>query len=190
MLNETAMLASAAAISSSASRYVSVSRPSPPYSSGVTMPRKPSLPSSSITSRANRLVRSHSAANGSILARAKSRASSTIWRWTSERPGASSTVDMEPPAALAAQAARRDHRAQQRAGPVLVVAQVAVQHLEGRETDIEPDQVGERERTLRVIHPQLHHGVDRLRDRKSTRLNSSHSSISYAVLCLKQKKTI
>src|SRR5689334_23945201 len=28
----------------------------------------------------------------------------------------------------------------------------------------------------------------RLRDRKSTRLNSSHSSISYAVFCLKKKK--
>src|SRR5689334_24086495 len=28
------------------------------------------------------------------------------------------------------------------------------------------------------------------RDRKSTRLNSSHSSISYAVFCLKKKKTI
>src|SRR3989337_3731550 len=27
------------------------------------------------------------------------------------------------------------------------------------------------------------------RDRKSTRLNSSHGSISYAVFCLKQKKT-
>src|SRR5438309_4004082 len=28
-----------------------------------------------------------------------------------------------------------------------------------------------------------------VRDRKSTRLNSSHSSISYAVFCLKKKKT-
>src|SRR4051812_49821504 len=28
----------------------------------------------------------------------------------------------------------------------------------------------------------------RLRDRKSTRLNSSHMSISYAVFCLKKKK--
>src|SRR5689334_23390103 len=28
----------------------------------------------------------------------------------------------------------------------------------------------------------------RTRDRKSTRLNSSHSSISYAVFCLKKKK--
>src|SRR5689334_23744520 len=31
-----------------------------------------------------------------------------------------------------------------------------------------------------------HHSFDR--DRKSTRLNSSHSSISYAVFCLKKKK--
>src|SRR5689334_23486792 len=30
---------------------------------------------------------------------------------------------------------------------------------------------------------------DKLQDRKSTRLNSSHSSISYAVFCLKKKKT-
>src|SRR2546430_7463461 len=29
-----------------------------------------------------------------------------------------------------------------------------------------------------------------LADRKSTRLNSSHSQISYAVFCLKKKKTI
>src|SRR3712207_7763434 len=31
----------------------------------------------------------------------------------------------------------------------------------------------------------LHHG-----DRKSTRLNSSHANISYAVFCLKKKKTL
>src|SRR5256885_5024135 len=30
---------------------------------------------------------------------------------------------------------------------------------------------------------------ERLRDRKSTRLNSSHLVISYAVFCLKKKKT-
>src|SRR5258708_19729086 len=34
----------------------------------------------------------------------------------------------------------------------------------------------------------LHRG--RLQDRKSTRLNSSHQIISYAVFCLKKKKTI
>src|SRR2546430_10324965 len=32
-------------------------------------------------------------------------------------------------------------------------------------------------------------GQSKPRDRKSTRLNSSHSQISYAVFCLKKKKT-
>src|SRR5438270_9418885 len=32
--------------------------------------------------------------------------------------------------------------------------------------------------------------LERLRDRKSTRLNSSHSQISYAVFCLKKKNNI
>src|SRR5689334_24763469 len=32
------------------------------------------------------------------------------------------------------------------------------------------------------------HAIARLEDRKSTRLNSSHSSISYAVFCWKKKK--
>src|SRR3712207_7308045 len=31
---------------------------------------------------------------------------------------------------------------------------------------------------------------DRTRDRKSTRLNSSHANISYAVFCLKKKKKL
>src|SRR5436309_10829754 len=33
------------------------------------------------------------------------------------------------------------------------------------------------------------HEADRAQDRKSTRLNSSHVKISYAVFCLKKKKT-
>src|SRR3712207_8994743 len=36
---------------------------------------------------------------------------------------------------------------------------------------------------LPALRPQ------RARDRKSTRLNSSHANISYAVFCLKKKKT-
>src|SRR5688572_33214084 len=32
--------------------------------------------------------------------------------------------------------------------------------------------------------------LDRRQDRKSTRLNSSHSQISYAVFCLKKKKNL
>src|SRR5438067_4460302 len=35
--------------------------------------------------------------------------------------------------------------------------------------------------------PVAEHGRDQLGDRKSTRLNSSHVSISYAVFCLKKK---
>src|SRR2546430_10660102 len=37
-----------------------------------------------------------------------------------------------------------------------------------------------------ILRSHLHHGR---RDRKSTRLNSSHSQISYAVFCLKKKNT-
>src|SRR3712207_7129982 len=37
-----------------------------------------------------------------------------------------------------------------------------------------------------IADPFLIHG---LQDRKSTRLNSSHANISYAVFCLKKKKT-
>src|SRR5688572_32695970 len=39
-------------------------------------------------------------------------------------------------------------------------------------------------------HRQIHVPVDLIveEDRKSTRLNSSHSQISYAVFCLKKKK--
>src|SRR2546430_5567601 len=37
-------------------------------------------------------------------------------------------------------------------------------------------------------NPQARIGAGYLSDRKSTRLNSSHSQISYAVFCLKKKK--
>src|SRR5262245_63439471 len=40
---------------------------------------------------------------------------------------------------------------------------------------------------LDLVVPARRH--DRHRDRKSTRLNSSHLGISYAVFCLKKKKT-
>src|SRR2546430_6722520 len=50
-----------------------------------------------------------------------------------------------------------------------------------------PDIISERLKTLFEL-PQLRHGclIDSA-DRKSTRLNSSHSQISYAVFCLKKK---
>src|SRR3712207_8495976 len=37
-------------------------------------------------------------------------------------------------------------------------------------------------------HPRRHHREPEEADRKSTRLNSSHANISYAVFCLKKKK--
>src|SRR5436190_22973166 len=36
----------------------------------------------------------------------------------------------------------------------------------------------------------VHHRINGVLDRKSTRLNSSHTVISYAVFCLKKKKEI
>src|SRR5438309_3312809 len=45
-----------------------------------------------------------------------------------------------------------------------------------------------------AVRPPYHRGRAEVRfvtaDRKSTRLNSSHSSISYAVFCLKKKRPI
>src|SRR3712207_7101153 len=45
------------------------------------------------------------------------------------------------------------------------------------------------ERPERRGHVREHAGLGG-EDRKSTRLNSSHANISYAVFCLKKKKTI
>src|SRR5438067_191537 len=44
------------------------------------------------------------------------------------------------------------------------------------------------EDALHLARHARHREDVRLRDRKSTRLNSSHVSISYAVFCLKKKK--
>src|SRR2546430_5972366 len=49
----------------------------------------------------------------------------------------------------------------------------------------------QRRRNVAVHHAGVHdRSRIRLRDRKSTRLNSSHSQISYAVFCLKKKADI
>src|SRR5688572_31998927 len=48
-----------------------------------------------------------------------------------------------------------------------------------RHAERDPHHRGQRERA---------HDLDGREDRKSTRLNSSHSQISYAVFCLKKKK--
>src|SRR3712207_6924538 len=43
---------------------------------------------------------------------------------------------------------------------------------------------------LNLLLPGAYRRGDAHIDRKSTRLNSSHANISYAVFCLKKKKTI
>src|SRR5260221_3301872 len=43
--------------------------------------------------------------------------------------------------------------------------------------------------TAREVMPPWTHHANQGIDRKSTRLNSSHTVISYAVFCLKKKKT-
>src|SRR3712207_7186683 len=73
-------------------------------------------------------------------------------------------------------------------GPVVVGGSVvALQEAQQAEhLEVEPDQADQdAERggpgvALRKTHPQ---------DRKSTRLNSSHANISYAVFCLKKKNS-
>src|SRR3712207_7305202 len=49
---------------------------------------------------------------------------------------------------------------------------------------VRQERLGHVERSEQV---DVHHPVE---DRKSTRLNSSHANISYAVFCLKKKKSI
>src|SRR2546422_7285035 len=58
-----------------------------------------------------------------------------------------------------------------------------------------PYLVGDAKGSVNAILPETGSFIDRLRrfvlssrDRKSTRLNSSHGYISYAVFCLKKKK--
>src|SRR2546430_8039933 len=48
----------------------------------------------------------------------------------------------------------------------------------------------DREHRERDLQPGVRTPRSANRDRKSTRLNSSHSQISYAVFCLKKKKKI
>src|SRR3712207_8603823 len=54
---------------------------------------------------------------------------------------------------------------------------------------IEVTQAGDAPRLL-LPFPGVNGEVEQLADRKSTRLNSSHANISYAVFCLKKKISI
>src|SRR5689334_23594360 len=59
--------------------------------------------------------------------------------------------------------------------------------IEALERELTPNRVLERSAELLRSSIEPAPGSFRDQDRKSTRLNSSHSSISYAVFCLKKK---
>src|SRR3712207_9016432 len=62
----------------------------------------------------------------------------------------------------------------------------AVEHAPGtRHAQVRVDRQPALEAQEQVLAP----GVDGAQDRQSTRLNSSHANISYAVFCLKKKIT-
>src|SRR5690242_21620191 len=65
-----------------------------------------------------------------------------------------------------------------------------LRHLQGGAGDVPASPHLHLERLevgAQIIHPGFR-GLGRRSDRKSTRLNSSHMSISYAVFCLKKKR--
>src|SRR5205085_6364468 len=74
----------------------------------------------------------------------------------------------------------RSHHEVHRQGQVVPAVRLDPRSGRRRRSELQP---GRR-------HPRAQAGdrQGRLRDRKSTRLNSSHSQISYAVFCLKKKK--
>src|SRR2546430_8490543 len=73
--------------------------------------------------------------------------------------------------------AERGAPSREQAVGVLVLGRIETRHILGK--------VG-RKQSVALPHDEMR-GVGGI-DRKSTRLNSSHSQISYAVFCLKKKK--
>ena len=70
-------------------------------------------------------------------------------------------VDVEAAPRLPPKIAGRDHPPEQRTRAILRVAEPFVQHVENREADVEADEIGQRQRSHRMIHAALHHRVDR-----------------------------
>src|SRR3712207_7098561 len=60
---------------------------------------------------------------------------------------------------------------------------------EQTEFDVVLQSAGEKKiQVIKVVRAATGLGLKEAKDRKSTRLNSSHANISYAVFCLKKKK--
>src|SRR3712207_8552954 len=79
--------------------------------------------------------------------------------------------------------------------PIFTVTALAPGHvvkrcLRLRHAGEEPAEVALAGRVSGLLADRVSLVVERGTDRKSTRLNSSHANISYAVFCLKKKKTL
>src|SRR6476469_3925179 len=85
---------------------------------------------------------------------------STSYRTFSYDGIAGSSVFVETAPRFAAEPAGRDILAEQRRRPILVVAELGVQHFRDRQARIEPDQIRQFERTHRVIQSELHALID------------------------------
>src|SRR5258706_98125 len=72
-------------------------------------------------------------------------------------------IVVEPASALSAQPSGIDHLHQERTWPVFWIAEPFFEHAKNGQADIEPDEVGEHERSHRMVHAELHHAVDRFR---------------------------
>src|SRR5438034_5791585 len=65
--------------------------------------------------------------------------------------------------------------------PLFTDRRIKISSVHGIEPDVVPLE--------HILRRNLHRFAALIKDRKSTRLNSSHTVISYAVFCLKKKKT-
>src|SRR3712207_8807182 len=75
-------------------------------------------------------------------------------------------------------------------GRVILVGAAAKINLTTRPNDAIPVGLDPRaERRVGPVEGAVRAVMNHARDRKSTRLNSSHANISYAVFCLKKKQT-
>src|SRR6185312_13786531 len=72
-----------------------------------------------------------------------------------------SGILVEAAARLSSEASRRHHVAQQGAWSILGVSKSYVQDLHDVEAHVDADEIGERQRSHRMIHAELHDGIDR-----------------------------
>src|SRR3712207_8628450 len=71
---------------------------------------------------------------------------------------------------------------------VLLEREVGPREHPNREDPIGDKEEHRRRKRVCDVAPRTQFAAKACRDRKSTRLNSSHANISYAVFCLKKKK--